>query len=244
MEAIVHRLYERAVQSPELDLAFLEKAYARHVGGEPETLREDFCGTALMSARWVESDPDREALGVDLDPAVLARAGDHGLDEEERERLELRCEDVRWRSPRAYDLVVAMNFSWAVLDDAALDEYLATARACCDGLFALELFGGEGLTVPGRTEHALDGFTYVWTQRAFDGRHLDATLSFALDDGPRFDDAFRYRFVLRPIDELRRRLRDAGFAEAALYVEDARGRRIRRKGPPRAPLWRGYLLAW
>lgn len=244
MEALVHRLYERAVQSPEIDLAFLEKAYERHVGGEPETLREDFCGTALMSARWVESDPDRRALGVDLDPAVLARADDHGLDDEERERLELRREDVRWRSPEAYDLVVAMNFSWAVLDDAALDEYLASARACCDGLLALELFGGSGLEVPGRTEHPLDGFTYAWTQQAFDGRHLDATLSFATDDGRRFDDAFRYRFVLRPVDEVEARLRRAGFEHMALYVEDARGVRRLRKKPPKSSIWRGFLLAW
>lgn len=244
MEALVHRLYERAVQSPELDLAFLEKAYARHVGGEPETLREDFCGTALMSARWVESDPEREALGVDLDASVLARAEDHGLDEEERERLELRREDVRWRSPRAYDLVVAMNFSWAVLEDTALDEYLATARACCDGLLALELFGGAGLEVPGAAEHPLDGFTYVWTQRSFDGRHLEATLSFVLDDGRRFDDAFRYRFVLRPFGELVGRLERAGFEHTALYVEDARGvRRLRRK-IPKSSIWRGFLLAW
>lgn len=246
MLPIVHRLYERAVQSPELDLAFLERAYARHVGGTPETLREDFAGTALLSARFVESDDEREALAVDLDAAALAEVDAHGLDEEERARLELACADVRTRSSRAYDLVVAMNFSWAVLDDAALAEYLATARACCDGLFALELFGGPGLAVAPREDaHRLDGFTYTWAQRAFDGRHLDATLSFALDDGPRFDDAFRYRFVLRPVGEVRAMLSGAGFEGTALYVEDGRGRRVARREPPKkAPIWRGFVLAW
>lgn len=243
MSALRHRLYEQAVQSPEIDLAFLERAYARHVGGWPSTLREDFCGTALLASRWVESDDDREALGIDLDPEVLAHA-DHGLDEEELERLELRHGDVRERSERAYDLVLAMNFSWAVLEDAALAEYFATARACCDGLFALELFGGPELEVPRRADHPLEGFTYTWEQLGFDGRHLDARIHFALDDGQRFDDAFAYRFVLRPLDKVRGMLERAGFEGSALYVEDAKGRRTLRRGEPRAPLWRGFLLAW
>jgi len=242
MRALRHRLYEEAVQSPEHDLRFLERAYARHVGGWPSTLREDFCGTALLASRWVESDDEREALGVDLDPDALADA-DHGLDDEERERLTLLQADVRTRGERAYDLVVAMNFSWAVLDDDALDAYLATARASCDGLLALELFGGPALTEPRRDAHPCDGFTYVWEQLAYDGRHLDAALSFTLDDGTELLHAFRYRFVLRPLSDLRARLHRAGFADVHLYVEDTRGRRTLRRHDPKASLYRGFLLA-
>lgn len=243
MNALRHRLYEAAVQSPEIDIALLERLYARHVGGEPETLREDFAGTALTSARFVESDAEREALAVDVDAAVLAHAADHGLDEDERARLTLLAGDVRTRSERAYDLVIAMNFSWAVLDDAALGEYFATARACCDGLFVLEHFDGPELRRPRRAEHRADGFTYVWEQRAFDGRCLDAALHFVLDDGTRLDDAFTYRFVLRTADEVRAMLASAGFDEVTLYAEDARGRRTARRRAPRAPLWRGLLVA-
>jgi len=242
MRALRHRLYEEAVQSPEHDLRFLERVYARHVGGWPRTLREDFCGTALLASRWVESDDEREALGIDLDPHALADA-DHGLDDEERARLSLMRGDVRVRSERAYDLVVAMNFSWAVLDDDALDAYLATARACCDGLLALELFGGEALEGTRRDAHRCDGFTYVWEQLAFDGRHLDAALSFSLDDGTELPRAFCYRFVLRSLDDVRARLRRAGFEHAALYVEDTRGRRTLRRRAPSAPLYRGFLVA-
>lgn len=242
MRALRHRLYEEAVQSPEHDLRFLERAYARHVGGWPRTLREDFCGTALLASRFVESDDEREALGVDLDPGALADA-DHGLDDEERERLVLWRADVRARGERAHDLVVAMNFSWAVLDDDALDAYLATARAGCDGLLALELFGGPALERPRRDAHRCDGFTYVWEQLAFDGRHLDAALSFVLDDGTELERAFCYRFVLRPLDDVRARLRRAGFDAVHLYVEDARGRRALRRRDPKAELFRGFLIA-
>jgi len=47
------------------------------VGVVPKRLREDFCGTGLFSCAWVKSAADREAVGVDLDPEVLAWSRAH-----------------------------------------------------------------------------------------------------------------------------------------------------------------------
>ena len=224
MGELLHRLYERAVQTPEHELRFLERAYESRVGGFPLRLREDFCGSALLASRWVESDDERTAVGVDHDAEVL-RFADHGLDAEERARLRLVRADVTRRLETAFDVIVAMNFSWAILDDDALAAYFETARAHAEGIFVLEIFGGEELRRPRREERALDGFTYVFEQRAFDGERLDARIHFRLDDGRRFDDALP--LLLRPA---RRSARRGDAARGGVR----RGRAPRR-GSPRPP---------
>jgi SAM-dependent methyltransferase len=243
--AMKHRLYERAVQTPELDVELVHRVFARHAGRVPLTLREDFCGTALLSSRWVESDDDREAVAVDVDPSVLAFARAHNVAplEDDAERLTLVCGDVRTKSARTFDVITAMNFSWAIFDDGELDAYLASAAACLedDGMLVLELFGGSEMRESLVREHPLEGFTYVWEQRA-KGDRLDATIAFELD-GRRRERAFSYRFHLRSIDALRAKILCAGFASVAVYVEDERGRHRKREREPRTPLWRGILVA-
>lgn len=238
-----HRLYEVAVQSPEADVAFFERVWS-----EPRpalTLREDFAGTALIAAAWVESDDDREAVAVEHDAELVreAEARRAAMDEEESERVTIVRGDVRALSDRCFDLIVAMNFSWAIFDDAALAAYLASARACLedDGLLVLERFGGPALAAPCRDEHPHDGFTYVWEQRGARDGWLDARIHFELDDGAALMDAFRYRFRLRSLDEERALLRAAGFRELQYFVEDRRGRYAVRQ---REPSWPRHRGAW
>jgi len=65
-------LYQRSVQSPKGDISYMQKFFWTYVGGRlPLHLREDFCGTALISAEWLRSDSRRTAVGVDLDIEAL-----------------------------------------------------------------------------------------------------------------------------------------------------------------------------
>lgn len=65
-------LYQRSVQSPKGDISYMQKFFWTYVGGRvPLHLREDFCGTALISAEWLRSDSRRTAIGVDLDIEAL-----------------------------------------------------------------------------------------------------------------------------------------------------------------------------
>lgn len=252
MSALRHRLYEAAVQTPELDVELVERVFRARARRTPLTLREDFCGTARLSVAWVESDDDREALCVDVDPRVLhhAAANVRAL-EDDAERVRLVCRDVRTPSERTYDVVTAMNFSWALFDDDALGAYLASAAGCLedDGALVLELFGGPAMARELVRSHRVEreglAFTYVWEQRWFDraSQRLEARISFELDDGRRLRDAFRYRFHLRPYARLLELLAAAGLGDAALYVEDERGHHRRRRREPTAPLWRGLLVA-
>jgi hypothetical protein len=246
-----HRLYEAAAQTPELDVEILDRIFRARARRAAVTLREDFCGTARLSAAWVGSDDDREALGVDVDPRVLRYAQEHRRAlEDDAERMQLAERDVRTPSDRTYDVITAMNFSWALFDDEELGAYLASAAACLedDGMLVLELFGGPSLTELGTREHRIEAdglaFTYLWEQRAFDPARaiLEARIHFRLDEGRVLRDAFAYRFHLRPLDALTRMLAATGLTEPALYVESARGRYRRTRTEPRAPLWRGLLV--
>ena len=67
-----HALYQRAVQTPDVDAAFLDRLHRRLVGRPAMLFREDFCGTAALSCAWVELGPGRRAIGVDLDRPTLA----------------------------------------------------------------------------------------------------------------------------------------------------------------------------
>lgn len=243
-----YRLYEAAVQTPDYDVEQLERLFSQTRDRDACTLREDFCGTALLSARWVESDDEREAEAIDSDAEVLEYARRHhlaSLDEDEARRLVLRRRDVRVLSDRTFDLIVAMNFSWALFDDRELADYLAGAQECLedDGLLVLELFGGDEMGRPLRREHPHPRFTYIWEQREVQRDVLDACIHFILEDGTELREAFCYRFRLRSVDALRDLLKGAGFRNVELRVEDRRGRYVRRTGRPRAPLWRGLIVA-
>jgi len=245
------RLYEKAVQSPEIEIELFERVYRDRFDREPGSLREDFCGSALLCRHWVESDAERVALGVDLDPSVIARAGDMNrapLDEDEAERFEIACGDARERSDRTFDVITAGNFSWALFDEASLATYLASARDCLEdeGLLALELFGGGDLRRALRHEHTHQGFVYVWEQRRYDApsRRLSAAIHFRLSDGRELTDAFRYEFVVRSWAETRRALDAAGFAEVVLFIEEEAGGFVATTSPPDRPVWGGYAMAF
>jgi len=47
-------LYQRAVQSAETDVEFLIKTYKKLRNKKAKHFREDFCGTCLLSANWIQ----------------------------------------------------------------------------------------------------------------------------------------------------------------------------------------------
>jgi hypothetical protein len=79
-------------------------------------LREDFCGTALLCAGWVKQ-RGRTAVGVDLDPEVLAWGTEHNLAPlgPRASSLRLLRQDVRAPCRGRFDVSVALNFSYFVL---------------------------------------------------------------------------------------------------------------------------------
>ena len=67
-----HILYQHSVQAPDFEVEFFEDRYKELRGKKPKSMREDFCGTALLSVEWCKAHPKRTALGVDLCQDTLA----------------------------------------------------------------------------------------------------------------------------------------------------------------------------
>ena len=98
-----HDLYEKSVQDPESECAFIANTFRKIRRRKPAVLREDFCGTAGVACEWVRQGPGRRAIGVDLDPSVLAWGVSRNLarlNPAQRRRVELLEDDVLGRTRR------------------------------------------------------------------------------------------------------------------------------------------------
>ena len=248
-----HELYERSVQDPEPDVALLARHFRSERGRHARTLREDFCGTALLCATWIRSRRGRRATGVDLDARTMAWGRRHfdGI----ADRMTWRRADVRTvRAPRV-DVVAAFNFSWSVIQDRReLVRYFAHVRRGLvrDGLFALDLHGGPDSLAETKNEQRMGGFTYVWEQKPLNAisHRTIRRIHFEFPDGSRMRDVYRYDWRIWTLPETRDALRDAGFRRVDVLWEgfDRKGegngifRRVRRA--ENEDSWVAYLLAW
>lgn len=249
-----YELYEKSVQDPDFEVRFIEQAFSQ-VGRRPLTLREDFCGSALLCARWVESAPDRQATGVDLDPEVLAWGEHHNLQPlgDKRRRVRLLEQDVREPLRQRHDVIVALNFSyWIMKTRDSLRDYFARARRGLaeGGLFILDAYGGweasEPMLEPRRVK---GGFTYVWDQDGFDPISHDVLnhIHFEFPDGSRIDRAFSYDWRFWSLPELRELLLEAGFASVEIYwddtADDEEAKYLPRRHVGNQPGWVAYIVA-
>jgi SAM-dependent methyltransferase len=255
-----YELYQLAVQSPEVDVEFLSEVYREVRGRKALHLREDFCGTALLSCEWARQSPRHTAEGFDLDPEPLAWGRERNLRPLGRaaRRVLLRQADAR-SDGRPADVRCAQNFSyWVFRERRQMLRYFKLARKSLapGGIFVLDLFGGDEGTAVMTEEREIDeGFTYVWDQARFlpgNGEYW-CKIHFHFKDGSKLLDAFRYHWRHWTMSELKDVLADAGFGEVHSWFEagddegDGIGEFVRDeegKTSEDCAGWVGYLVAW
>lgn len=251
-----HVLYQVAVQAPDFEVELLDSHFRRRVGRKPVSLREDFCGTALLCSEWVKSDEARTATGIDIDEAVLAWGREHNLAPlgEAASRVTLIRGDVRERRPDKHDVVCAFNYSyWYFKDRATLRGYFEAVKSALapDGLFFLDLFGGYEAVQVLEESRKYPGFRYYWDQAAFNPITHDflAHIHFRFKDGSKMKRAFTYDWRMWTIPELKDLLAEAGYThvECLWEEEDEDGEgtgvfRPRRK-VTNDPAYNAYLVA-
>lgn len=252
-------LYVRSVQSPDVEVAFFDRAYRSRFGRRPLVLREDFCGTAAVCYEWVRSNSGRRAIGVDLDPEPLAwgsRRYSPTLKDGQASRLDLVRGDVRTTNARA-EVIAAQNFSYFCFqtrDD--LRAYFRQVRRCLapEGMLVLDVLGGSEMMEDNREEETSFGkFKYVWDHLDFDPvtHHCSYAIHFRFKDGSELRNAFRYDWRLWSLPELRELLEEAGFSSSDVYWEatdretgDGNGVYRKRVRGDADPAWVVYLVAW
>ena len=225
--ADIHELYEESVQNVEHEVEFLQKTFEDLRGRKAYLLREDFCGTASASCQWVRQGEEFQAIGVDIDPAVLewGRVNRVGrLPAPDQARVRLVESDVLEVDTPAADMLVAFNFSyWTFKTRAKMLQYFRTAYNSLkdDGIFFVDLFGGPEAQEETKEKTKHKGFTYIWHQAEFHPvtHYMRTHIHFKFPDGSRIKRAFTYEWRLWTAPEIRELLLEAGFSSATVYWE-------------------------
>jgi SAM-dependent methyltransferase len=222
-----HALYEASVQDTEAELEFIEQTFQSITGRPLKLLREDFCGTANTACAWVEGDPDRHAVAIDLDLEVLNWGRDRhyaGLTPSAQSRIDMIHADVLSVSEPKVDCTIAMNFSYYLFKtrDALRGYFEHCLRGLkSDGLLIMDSFGGFEAHRELEESTEYDNFTYIWDQHAFDPITHDIVcqIHFEFPDGSKLKRAFEYHWRLWSLPEIQELLLEAGFRDVGVYWE-------------------------
>lgn len=223
-----YALYQRAVQSAEQDIDFLYETYRGLHGKKPKHLREDFCGTCLLSAYWVKLGKSFTTESYDIDPEPLAWGLENNLAPlgKAAERVTQYEEDARNPSRKSPDVRCAQNFSyWIFKKRTEMLSYFKGVYAdlADDGIFVVDLHGGpeSHQELEEETEMDDESFTYVWDQDSINPITGEARLHihFRFPDGTEMTNAFTYDWRLWGLPELRDIFMEAGFNSADCYWE-------------------------
>lgn len=225
-----HWLYQHSVQDPEYEIKFLRRVFRKARGRRPLSLREDFCGTAVLACEWVRKVRGGKATGLDLDRPTLAWAEQNNAASlgEKSVRLRLEHGNVLTAGDYDSDIIAAFNFSYCVFKDrSTLLRYFRRARQTLaeDGMLFLDLYGGPEAQVAQEESREVEGdgfcFEYVWDQESYNpvtGETL-CHIHFDLPDGSRIEKAFTYDWRLWTLPELKDLLTEAGFTGVDVYWE-------------------------
>ena len=226
-----HDLYQRSVQNPEADVHFFNKIFRKYRKRRPLSMKEDFCGTAFLSATWVESHKKRTAFGVDLDQPTLDWGIKHNIDSlkpAQKERVTLVRANVLDITEPKFDITCALNFSYCVFKEReTLLKYFKLAREGLndEGIFFCELFGGTEAIIELEEERECGDFIYIWDQDDYNpiNHEILCYIHFELEDGSRVERAFTYDWRLWTIPEVRECLLEAGFSQVDIWWDPVEG---------------------
>jgi len=222
-----YELYEESVQCVEEECDFVTRTYTSLRGSAPLSFREDFCGTASACCQWVRQGPEHTAIGVDMDPEVLAwglmnRVG--RLDDQQKQRVTLIESDVLDVKTDLVDVVGAFNFSYFIFQQRELmKQYFRSVYDSLnpEGIFFLDAFGGYEAFEEMKEKTKYDNFTYIWDQKRYSPitGEMECHIHFKFPDGSKMKRAFSYTWRLWTLPEIIEMLNETGFNNPTVYWE-------------------------
>lgn len=220
-------LYVKAVQSPEGDVAFFQKVYKEiRRGRAPRVMREDFCGTGILSVEWVKANRKHIAYGLDLDTEPLEYGKKRYVDtlpEEKRERVHLMKRNVLSKGQPKADVSVALNFSYFLFKTRPLMKaYLKNVRDGLKpgGIAIFDSFGGSQCQDYIEDVNRQPGFTYYWEQLGFNSITNEAKFNINFKfKGKKYKKVFTYDWRMWGLPEMRELMEEVGFKKTHIYWE-------------------------
>jgi SAM-dependent methyltransferase len=220
-------LYELSVQEPEAECDLIDQVWSELRDRQCRSIREDFCGTAVNCVEWVKRHKTNTAIGVDIEPDVLARARKRVsglLKAKQQARVTLLEDDVQKVETAAVDSVLAFNFSYFIFKTRETQKrYFERVHQALadDGLFLLDAYGGSEAFLEMEEPRDVDGFEYVWDQAFYSPVTGDVVnhIHFRFPDGSKMKKAFTYEWRLWTLPELQEMLLESGFKKVHIYWE-------------------------
>ncbi|MEZ4386349.1 MAG: class I SAM-dependent methyltransferase [Candidatus Krumholzibacteriia bacterium] len=222
-----HILYQWSVQVPDFEVSFMARQFKKLRGRPARRMREDFCGTACLSAAWVRAHKRNEALGLDLDRDTIDWGLLHNVAPlgKAAARVHLYEADVRNVTEPLADVACAYNFSWFLIHPyPELVAYFSAVRRslAADGLFFMDCYGGweaqQVMEEPRLIETPEGNFTYTWEQASYDPINNIACCHIHFElHGKRMRKAFTYEWRLYSLAEARDALLAAGFSDVRIF---------------------------
>lgn len=219
--------YHRAVQSTEVDCAFVAKTYRQLKGKTAVRMREDFCAAFALCCEWVRRNPKNIAYGIDLDGEPIQYGRTHylpKLSEARQKNVHIVQDSVLTAKVPPVDVIIALNFSFYIFKSRLLlKKYFQ--RACQglkqDGIFIVDCFGGSDCHSPNQESTDFPGFTYYWDQDSFDPVTNEGLfhIHFKRKGEKRRERVFTYDWRLWTIPEIREAMMEAGFRHTHVYWE-------------------------
>lgn len=255
--ADLHWLYENSVQNVDVEVDFIDRVFQTEFAREARSLREDFCGTALLCSAWVAQNDSHVALGVDYDGPTLewGRVNNVAPLGDRAHAVSLIEDDVRKVVEPKTDIIAATNFSWwGFKTRKELGDYfrLVHSNLKDEGMLMLDCYGGPEAQIPQIEEKEVEGFDYFWDQDDFNPikNEIKCLIHFEFPDGSRLENAFQYDWRLWSLPETSDLLKECGFRKVVIYWEgtDEDGEPNGEFEPSStgdlAPAWVAYLLAF
>lgn len=222
-----HTYYERAVQNPQNEVDFFNEKFQEIRKRKPFTLREDFCGTAAISCKWVDQSPKHLAYGIDLDPDPIKYGKENHLaklGKEAQARMQYIEGNVLSSDSPKVDITFAFNFSYFIFKKRSeLLEYFKSAYESLneDGVFFVDIFGGPDSQTVMTDVIKHDGFKYYWECQKFNPitNECRFAIHFKLKGEKKRKDVFVYNWRMWTMMEIRELMLEAGFSKTLAYWE-------------------------
>lgn len=222
-----YKYYLDSVQSPDTDVEFIRGVYKELRKRDPNSLREDFCGTFMISCEWVKLNPKFVAYGVDLDSEPI----NYGLanyltllNPSQQDRVKIKQANVLDPDLQKVDVIAAMNFSHYIFKTReGLKAYFKNCFATLkgDGILLVDCFGGSRCYEANEEVTDHKKFKYYWDQASFDPVSNEAQfyIHFKPKGGKKIKKVFSYDWRMWSIPELREIMHEAGFKKTHVYWE-------------------------